>query len=378
MEPFKNFLNPALVRRAAAALAQAGGAAFDAPRFEHEALQGLEALELKARARHIARALEAALPADFDRAAALLEASLAPPRPAGEAVPLAADEEPGLRGWIVWPMTEYVAQRGLDTPARALECLHALTQRLTAEWAIRPFIERHPDLTWATLRAWTADPSEHVRRLVSEGSRPRLPWGLQLKGLFADPSPTLPLLRALQDDPSDYVRRSVANHLNDIAKDHPGLVGDWVAAYLPDASPQRRALLRHACRTLVKRGDPRILDLWGLGAAFEGRVTLRVTPAQVMLGEALEVVVQLQSRAARPQTLEIDYAVHHRRANGSLAPKVFKGWRLTLAPGEHRELRRQHALRPITTRRYYGGEQALDVRVNGTVQASCRFRLGGC
>ena len=378
MEPFKNFLNPALVQRAAAALAQAGGAAFDAARFERESLHGLEALELKARAQHIARALEATLPEDFGHAAALLEASLAPPRPPGEAVPQAADEETGLRGWIVWPMTEYVAQRGLATPARALACLHALTQRLTAEWAIRPYIERHPDLTWATLHTWTTDPSEHVRRLVSEGSRPRLPWGLQLKGLIADPSPTLPLLRALQDDPSDYVRRSVANHLNDIAKDHPGLVADWVAEHLPDASPQRRALLRHACRTLVKRGDARILDLWGLGAAFEGRVTLRVSPAQLMLGEALEVVVQLHSGAARPQALVVDYAVHHRKANGSLAPKVFKGWSLTLAPGERRELRRQHALRPITTRRYYGGEQALDVRVNGTVQASCRFQLGGC
>jgi 3-methyladenine DNA glycosylase AlkC len=111
----------------------------------------------------------------------------------------------------------------IDVP-RALRCLHALTQRFTAEFAIRPFIVQHPQRTLATLQRWVHDPSAHVRRLVSEGSRPRLPWGLRLQALVRDPSPTLPLLRALQDDPSAYVRRSVANHLNDIAKDHPALV----------------------------------------------------------------------------------------------------------------------------------------------------------
>src|SRR5439155_5352418 len=131
--------------------------------------------------------------------------------------------------------------------------------------AIRPFIVRHPALAFATLARWTTDPSPQVRRLVSEGSRPRLPWGLQLKSLIADPSPTLPLLEALMDDESEFVRRSVANHLNDIAKDHPALVAEWIETHLPGASAQRRALLRHASRTLIKRGDARILKAWGLG-----------------------------------------------------------------------------------------------------------------
>ncbi len=115
--------------------------------------------------------------------------------------------------------------------------LHAITQRFTAEWAIRPFIVAHPALCFATLERWVDDPSVHVRRLVSEGSRPRLPWGLQLKSLIADPTPTLPLLEALQDDASEYVRRSVANHLNDIAKDHPQLIAQWLERHLPGASP---------------------------------------------------------------------------------------------------------------------------------------------
>ena len=125
-------------------------------------------------------------------------------------------------------------------PERGLAALQAMTQRLTAEFAIRPFIVRHPALVFETLAHWTRDRSAHVRRLCSEGSRPRLPWGLRLNALIDDPSPTLPILAALQDDPSEYVRRSVANHLNDIAKDHPALVAGWLATHLPGASAERR------------------------------------------------------------------------------------------------------------------------------------------
>ena len=185
----------------------------------------------------------------------MLEASLAPVDGSGD----------GLAGWIVWPLSEFIARRGLEDPGRALAALHAMTQRFTAEWAIRPFIARHPALTFATLERWTRDPSPQVRRLCSEGTRPRLPWGAVLRNLIDDPSPTLPLLQALHDDPSEDVRRSVANHLNDIGRDHPQLLADWIARHLPGASAERRALLKHASRTCIKRGDSRVLALWGLG-----------------------------------------------------------------------------------------------------------------
>lgn len=372
-EPFKHLLNAGLVREAGRHLRRAWPA-FDAARFEALATGGLDALEMKARAVHIADALAATLPADFDAACGVLEATLAPPRedPAIPSGP-AAD---GLAGWIVWPMTDWVARHGLHAPERALAALHAMTQRLTAEWAVRPFIVAHPAVAWATLARWCDDPSPHVRRLVSEGSRPRLPWGMQLKGLIADPSPTLPLLERLQDDPSEYVRRSVANHLNDIAKDHPGLVADWLARHLPDATPERRALLRHASRTLVKRGDARVLAAWGLGAALQGRVALALSPAQVVVGgDGLQLQVTLHSTARTPQPLEIDYAVHHVKAGGHTSPKVFKGWRLVLAPGERRVLAKRHAVQPITTRRYHAGRHLVDLRVNGQVLAEAAFEL---
>lgn len=380
-EPFKLLLDPAVVDAIGHHL-QRVAPGFDRVRFEALALDGLSALELKARAMHIADALEATLPGEggdaFDRGAAWLEAALAPvatDAPAHEEPASARSGPDGLAGWALWPLGEWVARRGQDTPQRALQALHALTQRFTAEWAIRPLLLRHPDTVLATLRRWCDDPSPHVRRLVSEGSRPRLPWGLQLRPLIADPAPTLPLLAALQDDPSPYVRRSVANHLNDIAKDHPAVVTEWLRRHLPGASAERRALLRHASRSRIKAGDAEVLRLWGQGAALEGRAEFQATPEGVTLGEAVTLSATLTSLARQPQPLVVDYVVHHVKANGRTSPKVFKGWTLTLLPGEVRVLVRRHAVRPITTRVYHPGLHRVELQVNGTVVAQAAFRL---
>jgi 3-methyladenine DNA glycosylase AlkC len=381
-EPFKNLINATTVDQAARALHQAWPA-FPRQAFVRQAGEGLDLLEFKARAMQLADALEATLPTDFHAAADVIEASLAPPIPLdaqGEPSSLASGEArtdgvEGLSGWVVWSLAEFVARRGMGELPRALACLHALTQRFSAEFAIRPFIQRHPGPVLETLAVWVNDPSAHVRRLVSEGSRPRLPWGLRLQALVADPTPTLPLLRALQDDPSAYVRRSVANHLNDIAKDHPALVAGWLATHLPGASAERTALLRHASRGLVKAGDAAVLAAWGVGSAFCGRVALALSPTTPVLGEVLTITLDLQSNAATPQRLAIDYAVHHVKAGGHTTPKVFKGWVIDLAPGERRQLVKRHALKPVTTRRYHAGAHAVDVRINGQVLAEAGFML---
>ena len=375
-EAFKHLIHAGTVETTAHHL-QRAWRGFDAAGFRQQALTGLDTLEMKARAMHIADALQAHLPEDFDRAAALIEASLAPPIDPG--APASSDAgQRGLAGWVVWSLSEVITRLALAEPTRlprALQALHALTQRFSAEFAIRPLLRDHPDTVLATLQQWTQDPSAHVRRLVSEGSRPRLPWGLRLQALVVDPTPTLPLLRALQDDPSEYVRRSVANHLNDIAKDHPGQVAAWLEAHLPGAPPERQALLRHASRTLVKQGDPRVLAAWGLGAAFQGSAALELSPSTLTLGSSVDLTLRLQSSARTQQTVVIDYAVHHVKANGSTSAKVFKGWSLRLAPGEARELRKCHAVKPISTRRYYPGWHRIVVLVNGQAVAESGFTL---
>ncbi len=373
-EPFKNLIDAAAVQ-AIAHHVQRAWTGFDAAGFRQQALAGLDALELKARVLRVARALVAHLPADVDRAAGILETSLGPP---GEGDDLGGlrTSAAGLAGWPVWPLTEAVALLAAQAaPERGLAALQAMTQRLTAEFAIRPFFIHHPATTFRTVGGWLHHPSAHVRRLVSEGSRPRLPWGLRLQALVADPAPTLPWLLALQDDPSAYVRRSVANHLNDIAKDHPALIADWLATHLPGAPAERTALLRHASRGLVKAGDAAVLAAWGLGAAFRGRVRLALSPTTLAVGDVLALQIDLQSTARTAQRLAIDYAVHHVKAGGHTTPKVFKGWVLELAPGEQRQLIKRHSLKPVTTRRYHPGAHALDLRINGQVLAEAGFDL---
>lgn len=313
-EPFKNLLNAGLVHEAAQHLAR-HAAGFDRRRFVALATQGLEALEMKARAMLIADALQATLPPRFADAADVLEAALAPAE-AGDAMAQLSGLQNGLRGWILWPVGEFVARRGLAEPDRALQTLHAMTQRFTAEFAIRPFIVEHPALVFDTLARWTTDPSHHVRRLVSEGSRPRLPWGLQLKSLIRDPSPTLPLLHALQDDPSEYVRRSVANHLNDIAKDH--LARGSVAARAP-ARSQRRAPRVAAPR------QPHAHQAWRCG----GAAGLGAGPATAGRGDTVGGAPA--NRARRGRDADVARKVHR----GSVAAA---GDRLRGAPRQGRWL----------------------------------------
>ncbi|MBA3919659.1 MAG: DNA alkylation repair protein [Gemmatimonas sp.] len=376
-EPFKEFLNAPLVRHAARHL-QSLDARFSASRFERAVVPQLSALELKARALCIADALAEHLPADFGDATDLLTRALASAPANADAVmgdaAQAASRE-GLSGWILWPVGEYVARRGVEEPERALTFLHAMTQRFTAEFAIRPLIVAHEALVLEHLKRWMHDPSAHVRRLVSEGTRPRLPWGLQLKRFVADPSPCVPLLEHLVKDSSEYVRRSVANHLNDIAKDHPDRVVAFVTRHLPNAPEERRALLRHASRTLIKQGHAAALDAWGHGTPFRGQAELSLSPRRIALGQAVMLKAQLTSTARTPQELVVDYVVHHVKANGETSPKVFKGWRLTLAPGETRVLTRKHNVKPITTRRYYAGRHEIALQINGKDVARDAFTL---
>jgi 3-methyladenine DNA glycosylase AlkC len=381
MEPFKNLINRDTVATTGAHLRRAWPA-FDRKRFEKQATQGLEALEFKARAMQMADALQATLPEDFAQACEVLQTSLAPPlaldakgEPVSHSAEVAAT---GVAGWAVWSMGEFVARRGVRDVRHvptALACLHALTQRFTAEFAIRPLIQQHQEPVFDTLGSWVNDASPHVRRLVSEGSRPRLPWGLRLQALVADPTPTLPLLRALQDDPSSYVRRSVANHLNDIAKDHPDLVASWVRDHLIDAPGERSALLRHASRGLIKSGHAPTLAAWGLASGLKGEASLKLSSARAAVGGEIGLSVVLHSTSRKPQLLEVDYAVHHVRANGGVSPKVFKGWKLTLAPGEERVLTKRHSLKPVTTRTLYPGRHVVEVRVNGLTLAEASFLL---
>ncbi|MFJ5228656.1 DNA alkylation repair protein [Kitasatospora sp. NPDC088391] len=277
---------------------------------------------------------------------------------------------PELTGWMVWPVTEAVAAAATAPGgdfADGLDLLAALTPRLTAEFALRAFLDADLDRTLAAARAWSASPDPAVRRLASEGTRPRLPWARQVPALTAAPGVTVPILDALRHDPDEVVRRSVANHLNDLSRLDPALATATAARWAADPDAATASVVRHAMRTLIKDGDPAALALVG----FHGdREDLKVVGplldrSTVPIGGTLTFTARVTNVSAAPVSLVIDYVVHHRKANGRTTPKVFKLTRRTLAPDATTDLTRHHSFRPLTTRTYHPGEHALQLQVNG-------------
>jgi len=227
----------------------------------------------------------------------------------------------------------------------------------------------------AEMKKWSMDESLHVRRLASEGSRPRLPWGMRLPLYIEDPRPVIELLEILKDDETEYVRRSVANNLNDIAKDHPDLVADIAEKWLKKPDKNRKRMVKHACRTLIKNGHEKTLQVLGYGKAHIEEAGIAISNKDVLFGTALEFQLSLSSKVSHDQDLMIDYAIHHQKANGSTTPKVFK-WKITsLKSGKTLKLSKKHAFKPITTRVYYPGLHKLEVLVNGASVGIVDFEL---
>lgn len=362
-KPFKDEVGEASVRLLGAAVA-AREPAFDLEAFVARSLDGLHALELKARISQVAASLNTGL------------AHLEP----GPAFRLVADAAEGVEPksmWALWPTTAFIEARSLEDPPEAIDALGRITPFSSAEFALRPLLEAHPDDTLGALEAWAADDDQHLRRAASESTRPRLPWGRRLKAFVADPTPVIErILDRLHDDPEEYVRRSVANNLNDIAKDHPELAVTTARRWLDEGGEGSGRTVRHALRSLVKAGDADALAVLGYQADAPVSVEeLVVATPVVTVGEALEIGFTLRNEAHVEVPVVVDYVVHHRRADGSLGPKVFKLTTRTLGPGEQVALRKRHPMRPVTVRTYHPGEHRVQVQVNGTVRADAPFRL---
>lgn len=341
---------------------------FNQTEFCQQALSGLERLELKQRVSHIIAALHQFLPADFTQTAVLLKQL--------PAVWQQLDPDKKLSSFAAWPVIDYASIYGLAHPQQSLEVLSTLTHLFSAEFAIRAFIVHHPDYCHSQFLHWINHESEHVRRLVSEGTRPRLPWGLQLKAFIVDPSPNIPLLNALKDDPSLYVRRSVANHLNDISKDNPGLLLAICQSWLPIASKDVKWIIKHATRSLVKAGHSQVLSLLGYEQQLQlALTTLQLSNKQLNLGDYLQFQMELKSTSAQAQQLVIDFAIHFVKANGQQKAKVFKLKAINLEPNQACVIQKRHAIKTITTRQYYTGTHLLEILVNGQSVAKQEFEL---
>ena len=344
---------------------------FDAGAFTAQVMARLGDLELKARIGWIAECLDARLPGDFEALAAVIEASLPPPLD-----PTLEDGDFG--DFIHAPLGELVVRRGMARPDRALDVLEAVTQRFSMEYAIRPFLNAHEAAVLERMAEWCAHPNYHVRRLVSEGTRPRLPWGI---GIAMAPERALALLDALQADRTRFVTRSVANHLNDLSRPMPAVVMDrldaWAAAG-GQAEAEAGWMRRHALRTLVKAGDARALGMLGYRADAPVRlIGLGVAPARLAAGEVLEITVGLEADAACP--VLVDYVLWFHRGQGA-APRrrVMKLTQAEVAPGQGlRLVKRYRVPKGATTVAVVPGPHRVEIQVNGRILGGADFDVTG-
>jgi len=363
----KDILNAETVRWLSDGLARAYPA-FDGTRFKKACLSGLPALELKERASHIATAMHRFLPAEFPAAAQIIAASLGPE------VPPTGENGIGVLRYM--PHDSFIERFGLDHPQEAFGLQEELTKRASCEFSIRAFLSKHPDLTSARLLAWAKSGNAHLRRLASEGIRPRLPWGRRLPGLISDPAPVIALLELLKDDPERYVQRSVANNVNDISKDHPDLAVALCARWLSNAPPDRLWVIRHAMRHLVKKGHSGALQLMGAGKPPEIRIeSIRLSPARLKIGDKMRFSLDVVSGARDAQDLVVDFVVFYLKARGNVSPKVFKLATLSLAAGERATLKSSLSFANMTTRKHYPGSHRLALQVNGMTFELAAFEL---
>lgn len=323
-------------------------------------------LEMKDRLRLIRDQLKKTLPQDYSLAVEIILKSTTSGR---------------LKGFSIWPYTEFIQTYGLVHSEVSLRALKQLTTLFTSEWAVRPFINQNLKFTLDFLKQCALDSNHHVRRWVSEGTRPRLPWGERLQIFIEKPELTCKLIEPLIFDPELYVRKSVANHLNDISKDNPEYVIQVLQKWnLKAKSDQQKEKLnwikKQALRSLIKLGHKESLKLVGFSNSVRIQMDrFKIKNKNIKMGDAVEFEFELVSLSSKPQKIIIDYVLHFVKSNGKTAPKVFKFKNLNLKPKERLSLKKSHSIKKITTRTYHSGEHRLQLQINGQIYNEAKWWL---
>ena len=323
-----------------------------------------DAMELKERMAHTSNVLHGFLSADFKQASEQLIDIIT------------ALEAKGIKEQSVEYMffPHYIEQYGIDDLDNAIIAFERITQFTSAEFAVRPFLIRYPDLMLTQMIQWAKHSHASVRRLASEGSRPRLPWAIALPTFKKNPQPLLIILDTLKNDVDEVVRRSVANNLNDIAKDNPDFVVQFAQANLGETLATDK-LIKHACRTLLKQGNSDVLALYGLSSDDLSVNNLILHNETVKVGGELTFEFELKNYINKARIVRIEYAIHYLKKNGSLAPKVFKISERELGGKQTLVINRKQSFKIITTRVFHLGQHQVSIIVNGKTFISKDFRL---
>jgi len=361
MEPFKERLGLKNIKIIASAV-QSVYPEFSKTKFFKDLEKEIPALELKQRMELIAQALMSHLPEKVETL-----------------FPILIQSAQKLDGFLVWPHTHVVTCRGLEKGKThlklSMDALYEMTQVFTSEFAIREFLIQYPDETLKILNSWLDDPSEHVRRLISEGTRPLLPWGKRLDQFVKDPTRTWELLEHLKNDPSIYVRKSVANHINDHSKNHV----DWILKKLSRWKKQNDQnvnwVILHGSRTMIKKGSLQALALQGVKAfrfKFSG---FELSSTTLRLGQTLESRFKLKNLENKTVKIILDQSIDFLKKNDELSDKVFKGKNLQMRAFESLRVILKLPLREVTTRVYYPGQHTYTLLLNGAPIKTSKFLL---
>ncbi len=322
-------------------------------------------LELKQRVRKISASLRFMLPDDFPEAAANLSVLSHSFR----------EKRICVQGFELIFIPEYIGMYGCPYVEDSLEALREITRLVSGEFAIRPFLNLAPELTISALQTWAEDPDKNVRRLASEGCRPRLPWGMGVPWLKKNPERILPILEKLKADPSPYVRRSVANNLNDIAKDHPNLVRATAKKW-KGTHPLTDEIVKHGCRTLFKKGDPESLRLHGLNPRSKTEITMfRLSDKKINVGGDLRFDLRVKNSEKKTTRFRVDYAIDFRTGSGRTSTRVFRLLEKPVESNDEIAVSKKQSFRDLTTRKHFPGKHTIHIIVNGQRKVSEDFVL---
>jgi len=272
-------------------------------------------------------------------------------------------------------MPDFVARYGSQDFRRSMQALKDFTEYSSSELAIRVFLQNDLDRSLGVIKKWTSNKNVHIRRLASEGTRPRLPWAMRIKALLEKPDHCLPILQDLKADDEKYVQKSVANHLNDISKDHPQKMLKLVKSWDTN-EPSINWIIRHASRTLIKQGNRQALALFG--ADQKPNITIKkfkLNSRKLVLGDDLIIELELNSLGKQAQQLIIDYKIHYVKASGRISPKVFKLKKTTLNSGQSLSLTKKQSFKDFSTRKHYTGQHKIELLINGNNMKSMSFHL---
>jgi 3-methyladenine DNA glycosylase AlkC len=325
-----------------------------------------EQRELKQRMRHIAETLGALLPNDFVEAIRILR----------QCVDKMRNQNRSEMNFGFMFLPDFIEVFGLAHFEVSVEAMTDLTQFTSCEFAVRPFLIQYGDQMMQQMYVWSNHPHPMVRRLASEGTRPRLPWAMAVPMLKKDPSPILPILETLKNDPSETVRRSVANNLNDIAKDHPDFVLNIMQNWR-NVSPETDWVIRHGSRTLLKRANPKALQNFGFQEVIPVEVTdFAIDKNTLKIGEVLTFTFSIKNLSdTEGYKVRLEYGIDYMKANGKTSRKIFQISETTFEQGKTRSFIRQQSFKNLTTRKHYSGEHRLAIIVNGHEKACINFYL---